>query len=295
MGYKVLVLLQAILFVLPKRVRYRFFLLLAHLGYLLAAKHRRIAQTNLTFLFGKSLSKAQKDEIVRYSFKNLALNLFYIMELQRISKEELSKIVEVKNLHYVKEAMAKGRGIVYISGHYGVWELEVASISAFARETAIVYKHLKNREYEAWLLHARERFGSYCIQKSGVVRKLVKIAQAKRDSYILIDTNIGKKEGVEVEFFGKKIHQSATPAYLARKHNALIIPLAIHNRDDMHFTLEFYEPIEIEPSDDVQDDIAKLSQKMATWLEELVRKEPKPWFWLHRRFKGDYPHLYRRC
>jgi KDO2-lipid IV(A) lauroyltransferase len=63
--------------------------------------------------------------------------------------------------------------------------------------------------------------------------------------------------------------------------------------DEENYTLTIYDEIKIPYSDDVKRDIAEATQLQADWLSELITKEPKFWFWLHRRFKGEYPEIYK--
>ena len=220
--------------------------------------------------------------------------MMHLMELRHMNQEELKKQVSIKNFEIVQDAIAQNRPIVYITPHYSAWEFAGASLAVYANPTTVVYKHLKNREYEEWLLSSRERFGNTCVEKSNVLKKLIKVIKNNGGVGILIDTNIKKKDGIAVQFFNKTIHQTPVPSYLSRKMGAIIIPAAIRTDDDLHYELTFYNPIEIERSNNENEDIQKLTQMQATWLEELIKKEPKFWFWLHRRFKEDYPEIYKK-
>ena len=293
MGYKALLFLEKILMALPESVRRGFFSFLALVGYYGLPKYRKIVHTNLTFLFGESMDDAQKDAITRYSFKNLMFNMMYLMELRHMSEEEFKKRVTVKNFDIVQKALDEKKPIIYITPHYSAWELAGASLAVYAQPATLVYKHLKNREYEEWLLASREHFGNKCIEKSNVLKKLIKIVRKKEAIGILIDTNINKKDGLSVQFFGKTIHQTPVPGFLSRKFDAVIIPAVIRTDDDKHYEVVFYDPIDTPKTEDESADIAASTQMQATWLEEVIRKEPKFWFWLHRRFKDDYPEIYK--
>ena len=293
MGYKTLLFFEKILMALPQNARQKFFEFLAWFAYSISPKYRKIVQINLEFLFENRLSKEEKDEITKYSFKNLLLNMMHLMELRHMTKEEFKQRVKVKNFEIVQKALDENRPIVYITPHYSAWEFAGASLSVYARPATLVYKHLKNREYEEWLLASREHFGNKCVEKTSVLKKLLRVVKQKGSIGILIDTNINKKEGIAVEFFGKTIHQTPVPSFLSRKFGALIIPAVIRTDNDKHYEVVFFDPIEIEHTDNEDADIQKLSQLQASWLQSVIEKEPKFWFWLHRRFKEDYPHIYR--
>ncbi|NPA65727.1 MAG: lipid A biosynthesis acyltransferase [Epsilonproteobacteria bacterium] len=293
MGYKALLILEKILMSLPHSFRKAFFSFLATIAYILTPKYRKVVSINLDFLFNNSMSQEEKKEITKYSFKNLMYNFLYLMEMRYMTKEEFKKIVKVKNFEVVQKALDSGRPIVYITPHYSIWEFAGASLSVYAKPATIVYKHLKNQEYEKWLLSARDHFGNKSIEKKNVLKKLIKIAKNNEAIGILIDTNIKKADGLEVEFFGKKIHQTPVPAFIARKFDAIIIPVLTRTQDDKTYEVTYYDPIEIQKTENEKEDILNLTQAQATWLEEVIREEPKFWFWLHRRFKNDYPEIYK--
>lgn len=294
MGFRLLLILEKILMALPHKVRKRFFTLLASIGYYVSKRHRKIVKQNLQFLFGDTMSEEEIKSITKYSFKNLLLNFLHVMELRNISQEELKSKITIENREAVDRVHAEGRAVIYITSHYSSWELGGASLGAFVEPLGAVYKKMKNRAYEEWLLEGRARFGNTNLEKTNVVKPLIKLIKAGKASGILIDTNISEKEGVMVNFMGKKIRQTYTPAYLARKFNAAVIPVTIRTDDEENYTLMLFDEIPVEKSDDEKADIQKATQLQADWLASLIRKEPKFWFWLHRRFKTDYPEIYTK-
>jgi KDO2-lipid IV(A) lauroyltransferase len=294
MGLKLLLLLEKILMALPDATRKAFFTSLASLAYLSLKKYRDIVHTNLTYAFDNKMSQEQITAITKYSFRNLALNFLHLMELRHISQEELARRVSIKNKEEVERIHKEGRAIIYVTSHYCSWELGGASLGAFVEPLAAVYKKMKNREYEEWLLSARGRFGNTNLEKTNVTRPLIKLIKQGKASGILIDTNINAKEGTMVEFLGKPIRQTNMPAYLARKFNAAIVPVTITTEDEKHYTLEIFNEIPVEKTENEADDIQKATQLQADWLSGIITQEPKFWFWLHRRWKGDKPELYKK-
>jgi len=291
MGFKLFLLLEKFLMKLPHSVRKSFFIFLAKVAKLLSAKTRKVVKANLEFVF-KDITKEQIDSITDYSFKNLLLNFLHLMEIRHMSKDDLAKIVKIENLDEVKRIHNEGRAIVYVTTHYSSWELGGASIGAFIEPLGAVYKRMKNKDYENWVLESRSHFGNINLEKTNVMKKLIKLVKEKKAIGILIDTKIPSKDGVIVDFLGKQISQTSAASFLARKYNAAIVPVAMRTDDDENYTLMIFNELKIENSDDVKKDIEKLTQLQATWLSELIKKEPKFWFWLHRRFKGEYPEIY---
>jgi len=293
MGYKALLILEKILMALPKNTRKNFFVFLAFIGYISSKKYRNIVKQNLNYAFDNSMSEAEIKKITKYSFKNLLFNFMHLMELRHMTKEALAKKVTICNKEAVERVHQEGRAVIYVTSHYCAWELGGASVGAFIEPTAAVYKKMKNRIYEEWLLDARSRFGNSNLEKTNVLKPLIRLIKEGKASGILIDTNINKKEGVIVNFMGKPIRQTATPAYLARKFNAAIIPVSIRTDDEEHYTMRLFDEIKVPKTDNEAEDIQKATQLQADWLTSIITKEPKFWFWLHRRWKSDAPEIYK--
>jgi len=292
MGFKLFLLLEKFLMILPKSYRKRFFLSLALFSYHASKKHRTIAYQNLEFAFDGKMSEKEKEDITRYAFKNLTLNFLHALELRHMSKDELKSKITIENIEAVKRVHEQGRAVIYVTTHYSSWELGGASIGAFIEPLIAVYKKMQNQTYQEWLLEARGAFGNISMEKTNVVKPLVRNLKKGLACGLLIDTNINKKEGLMVEFMGKSIRQTSTPAYLARKFNAAIIPVTVRTDDENNYTLMLFDEIPIENTEDESADIQKATQLQADWLTKLITKEPKFWFWLHRRWKNDHPDIY---
>jgi len=294
MGFKLLLFFEKLLMALPSSWRKAFFSSLASIGYYASSRYRKVSYQNLDFLFQDTLSDEEKKEITKYAFKNLAFNFLHAMELRNMSKEELRKKITIENIEAVEKVHAEGRAVIYVTTHYSSWELGGASIGAFIEPLIAVYKKMKNREYEKWLLEARDRFGNISMEKSNVVKPLVKNIKNGVACGLLIDTNINNNEGVMIDFMGHPLRQTSTPAFLARKFDAAIIPVTIRTDDEENYTLMLFDEIKVQKTDDADADILKATQLQADWLGDLIQREPKFWFWLHRRFKNDHPEIYEK-
>jgi KDO2-lipid IV(A) lauroyltransferase len=292
MGFKLFLLFEKFLMILPKNARKDFFIFLAKIAYFISGRYRKVGFINLDFIFGDTLTQKEKEEIVRYSFKNLLLNFLHLMEIRHMSKDELAKKVSVKNIESVQRAHAQQKAVIYVTSHYCAWELGGTAIGAFAEPIAAVYKKMKNIQYQNWVLESRSHFKNSSLEKSNVIKPLIRLIKDGKASGILIDTGINQREGVEVQFLGKSVRQTSTPAYLARKYSAAIIPVIIQTDDEENYTLTFFDEIPVENSDNEQEDIQKATQLQADWLSKDIKENPKFWFWIHRRFKSDHKEIY---
>jgi len=293
-GFWLFLLLEKFLMILPKSWRKSFFYFLASIAYHLSAKGRNIVKQNLDFAFDNKMNDKEIDNITRYSFKNLLLNFLHLMEIRHLSKKELAKKITIENIETVEKVHKEGRTIIFVTTHYSSWELGGSSIAAFIEPLTTLYKKMKNPLFESWVLDSRSHFGSITLEKTNVLKPLVRSIKKGQATGILIDTNINPKDGVIVKFMGKNVRQTSTTTYLARKFNAALIPVTIRTDDEENYTLKIYDEIPVEKTKDEKADIQTATQLQADWLTELITKEPKFWFWLHRRWKNDYPEIYKK-
>ncbi|EQB40061.1 lipid A biosynthesis acyltransferase [Sulfurimonas hongkongensis] len=292
-GFYAFLILEKILMLLPKKLRRSFFIALSFIAFKLSKRYNKVIRDNLKFVYGDDVSEEFIQDIAKASFRQLLLNLLHTMEIRYYSIEELATKVSFKNDEVVRKAQEQNRPIIFISGHYGSWELAGAMLGALREPFMTVYKKMKNKYFEKYLLSSRSKSRMKYVEKKGATRSLLKHLRANKSVLLLIDTNVNKKEAITVDFLGKPTSQVKTTAYLARKFDAALIPILVHAIDDENFVIEFYDEIIPPKTDDEEQDIRVSTQMQTDWLTQEILKDPKPWFWLHRRFKNDYPEIYK--
>ena len=292
-GFYMFLVLEKFLMLLPKKLRRGFFTALGFIAYKTSKRYNKVVRDNLKLIYGDDVSEEFIEEIAKASFKQLALNLLHTMEIRHYSMQELSKNVSFANDEVVKKAKEQNRPIIFITAHYGSWEFAGAMLGALREPFLTVYTKMKNKHFEEYVLSSRSKSNMEYVERSGATRALVKRLRAGGTIAVLIDTNVNKKEAVTVDFLGKPTGQVKSTAYLARKFDAAIIPTLIHTQDDENFVIKFYDEIIPPKTDDIEHDVKVSTQMQIDWLSKEILKSPKPWFWLHRRFKNDYPEIYQ--
>ena len=292
--YKLFLILVFVLRKLPTFIRRAFFRSLAKIAYLLSFKTNRIIEANLNLVFNNSLEKKEKEEIKKYSYYNMILWAQSLIENLDVSDEELKKNVTIENKNIIEKLKNENKAIILISSHYGNIDMLNTCINRMVSSTHQVMRQSNFKELDEFIIKAREKCGSKMILRSGAVKKLVKALMKKEVVSLLIDQNINSKEGTEVEFLGKKAYQSSTSSLLARKFDAVIVPIAIFNQDDYKYKLKIYDPIYSVKTENEENDIKELSQLQANALSAIILEDKKQWFWPHKRFKSHYREIYEK-
>ena len=290
MGYRLFLLLDSFLMTLPQRWRKMIFTSLASVAHLLAFSRNRIIQANLNFAFGEELTLPQKKEIESYCYRNLAMNFLQVMENRRNNADDLQSQVTFQNREVVDALLRENRGIVFVSAHFGNWELGGAALSSLITPVSSIYKEFSTSEFDPYLLQARTNHKMLLAEKNGALKHIAKALKGGRSILLMIDQASNARAGVKVDFFGHDTYQSSTPAALSSKFNAPIVGVYIVSLHEQHYTITFENPIEVNSNE--EKDILDATQAQANDLEKVIRTNPKLWFWCHKRWKGEFKNIY---
>lgn len=292
--YQIFLALVFILRKSPKSIRRGFFRFLAALAYLFANKTNKIIKTNLKFIFNNKISEKEIKEIQKYSYFNMLLWVQSLIENLDITDEELLNTVSIENKEIVEKVISENKPIIFISAHFGNMEMLSTYINKNVAKLHQVARQSNFKEVDEFIVKAREKSGSKIVFRKGAVKKLVKALIKKEAVSLIIDQNINAREGTQVDFLGKKAYQASTSAILARKFNAVIIPLAIFNKDDYKYKIKVYNPILPIKTENEENDIKELSQLQANAISDIILEDKKQWFWPHKRFKSHYREIYEK-
>jgi len=111
---------------------------------------------------------------------------------------------------------------------------------------------------------------------------------------ILADQNTMPEEAVFVDFFGKQASTTTGIARVALHTGAAVVPgYAVWDESRRKYRLRFEPPVELVRTGDTERDVLENTQKFTKVIEEIVRKYPEQWVWVHGRWntrpKGEPP------
>lgn len=283
---------ETLFLALPNSIQRGLILALAKVAFWIDTKHKKIIKANLDLTIKDQISQEKYNSIFKHCHKNLALVLLQVLRSSRLSIEDMKRSVRFENRHYIDEAIKEGRKIIIISAHYGNWELGATAVGALIHPITSIHKKMNDPYFDDYLLRSRTKFNMTMVEKKGAIRHLVKALKNDQIITMMIDQNVNPKDGIYIDFLGAKATQSAAPAFLARKFDALIIPVLIHTSPEKEDVITVFEPIVTPNTDDEQRDILESTQAQADMLAHVIKAHPEPWFWCHKRWKSAYPEIY---
>jgi len=214
-------------------------------------------------------------------FDGLARMMVYFARFPERTRENIGEWIEYRGFEHFEAAKARGRGVLFATGHIGNWELSAFAHALLAEPMHVVVRPLDNPRLDALVKRYRTASGNRILDKKDFLRSILEALRRNEAVGILIDQNTLPEQGVFVDFFGTLASTGTTFAKLAAKTGAAVIPgYAWWDGARGKYVLEF-DPI-FEMSGKVDDDTARLTKH----IEGVIRKRPEQWLWLHRRWKS---------
>lgn len=260
---------------------------LGKLAYRVLTSRRRVAMENLDRAFKGEKSKAETEMIARNAFISVSRTSIEFARFPVISRQKmLDMIPEYSGQEYIDKALNMGRGVIFISGHLGNWELMGAwvAITGYATDFLVGQQH--NPYVDGLLNFFRKSIGVKLIPIGIAARHVIQSLRENR-IVVLVSDQHSASGGVVVNFFGRPASTPKGPAAFAVKVGCpIILGSLIRIRHDKHRTI-IQPPVYPPNSGDKEKDIHEMTQKYTSQLESVIKKYPDQWMWTHRRWKMD--------
>ena len=281
--YLAVLSLRAVLSVLPHSGVRALGALLGLLFYSLDAKHRRVAETNLSQSFPTRTADEVRT-ITREMFKHFGRLLFEMLKFSTLSHDEMLRRVEFEGEDRARLAYAHGRGVLFFTGHFGFWELHAVVHGLQLRPIGVLARALDNPRLNTLLEDVRGRTGNSVIYRQGAVRRVLKTLAAGEGVAMLIDQHMHSADAIWVHFFERPAATTSTLAALALRTGAPVVPVFALPTAGGRYRMIYEHAVE-PPQGEGPEAIREFTQRCTDVLEMYVRRHPELWLWMHRRWR----------
>ena len=255
--------------------------------YMCDRAHRRIAEANLAAAFPLR-SAPERRAIVRDAYAHFGRLAFEIVKCGTLSPQQMLARVEFDGEDRVRLAYAQGKGVLFITGHFGFWELHAIAHPLRFEPIGVLARGLDNVRLNALLERIRQRTGNTVIYRQGTIRRVMRMLQEGHGVAVLIDQHIQGPDAVYVEFFERWAATTSAVAALALRTGAPVVPVFALPIARGRYRLIYEHPVEPPPEGTV-DAIREFTQRCTDVLEMYVRRHPELWLWMHRRWRDTGP------
>ncbi|MDR2425792.1 MAG: lysophospholipid acyltransferase family protein [Endomicrobium sp.] len=241
----------------------------------------------LTFAFPEK-SKKEIRTIAKNTYKSFMKTIIEMIFFPVLSDKAIENMMVYENEEVINDALGRNKGMIFMSAHFGNWELTALSFSKSHPMSVIVAKQ-SNPLVDKMINDIRTKRGFKTINKDDKMafRNVIKALRAKETVAILADQDAGK-QGVFVPFFGKLASTPKGPALFAIKAGCPIVTAFGIRQPDGKIKVRFKE-IPFYDTKDEEENIRLINAQYSRLLEEVIREYPDHWFWFHRKWKTMPP------
>ena len=242
----------------------------------------RTAYNNLQAAYPDK-SPSELDSIVREHCENLGRVVAEYAHLDKMTFGP-GKRIEIEGTEHADAAMVAGKGVMFVSGHLGNWEVMPIAAIQLHYDGALVYRPPNNPYVAEYIFRQRAKTGVADQISKGAsgTRRIFSLLRKGGCVFLLVDQKT--YEGVPAPFFGRDVMTTSAPAALALKLGSLLVPISCERVGGAHFRMKVYPPVDYTPSGDEDADILALTAEINKNIETIVRKHPAQWLWIHRRW-----------
>ncbi|HEY2931464.1 MAG TPA: lysophospholipid acyltransferase family protein [Acidobacteriota bacterium] len=283
---------------LPRPVAYALAHALVILYYRCDGRHRRIGMTNLLIAFPEQ-PKSWRAEVLRRSYLNLADLLVEVSRFPKITPQNIAQLVSYTegSMDRYVAAKSKGCGLLYLTAHVGAWELLPFAHAAYGYPLSFVVRPINREDLNEVLERYRKIAGNQLIPKKNAIRSILRVLNERGDVGILIDQNVLPEDGVFAALFGKLACTTNGLAMIALRTGAPVLPaFLLPGERRGRYRIHFGEEVPLHHNGTVEENIRLTTERFNQVLEDVIRKYPHCWLWVHKRWKtrppGDEENIY---
>jgi Kdo2-lipid IVA lauroyltransferase/acyltransferase len=278
-------LIVKLLGALPRSISRGTAIFLAHVIRLLHGRLRRVGMRNLEIAFAEK-SLRERRRILRGVFTSLGRLLSEVCQFPYYTAKNVGKVAVYDGFENFESAQRRGKGVLFLTGHFGGWEIGSFVHSLHGHPLRIVVRALDNPYLNRLVDHYRTLHGNQTFGKQEFARGLLAAMRGGETVGVLMDTNMTPPQGVFVPFFGVLACTASGIARVAQRTDAAVVPaLTIWDKAIGKYRIHFDPALTLSKTGNDEADALANTALFTRVIEDYARKYPEQWLWVHRRWK----------
>lgn len=255
--------------------------ILGFIAFYILPRERNRAITHLTLVFSEK-DRTWLHRTARNCFVHLGKGL---LEVMLMTPSRLEKVIEFQGDESLRTAIGIGKGVIYVTGHIGNWELMGHAVAA-RYNLSVIAVPIEPEQVNDMIVGLRAGMGVRTILRTrpGASRELVRVFKENRIMGILIDQDTDV-ESAFVDFMGRPAWTPTAAASMALKFGAPVIFGYIQRNGDNRHTIIVEGPLKLVHTGDHGKDVIANTAMLTKKIEDAIRKNPEQWVWMHRRWR----------
>jgi KDO2-lipid IV(A) lauroyltransferase len=261
---------------------------LGALGYRPLGIRRDVVEKQLAAAFPE-LDDAGVRRIARAAYEHFGRSSIETAILPRLGRNAVLGLFDgADDFDVVKEAMRRGRGLIFVGGHIGNWELAGAYVAARGVPVDAITRRMKNPLFDRYLTETRSRLGMHVVADADAVRRTPRSLREGRAVAFMADQGVLGLASTFVPFFGRPAKTPRGAAVFALRLDVpVVFGAAVRQPSGLYHMV--FESVPVESTGDRDRDVDTIVARYTAVLERWVRKYPEQYFWHHRRWRRQPP------
>jgi KDO2-lipid IV(A) lauroyltransferase len=262
---------------IPRSWRYQIGTAVGEAVFLVWSTKRRILLDNTRAVLGASASERDVRTIARKSMRNYCKYLVEFLDLPNItSRDEIVASMKIHGVEHLRDAVARGKGVIIASAHFGTIEVGGLRLADFV-DVHAVYDTFRPAYLDRLIQRKRLEKGIHLVGVNDV-RAMLRALRSGGSLTLLFDRPLPPDEGVRVRFFGRETAVPGGPAVLAMKTGATLLPVYMFRQPDRTFECQLFPPITWSDAGSRDATVAAIMQRLMDTLQAVVQDRPDQWY-----------------
>ncbi len=194
---------------------------------------------------------------------------------------KLKSNINIEGEEILEDIKNKNNQVVFISGHFGNFELMAMYLERKGIKLSAIYRPLNNIFLNPIMERIRKKYICEQQVKKGIggIKKLIGLKKNNYSTALMIDQRVS--EGILSNFFSEKALTTTIPAQLVKKFKIKIVPVYIERIKDINFKIKISEPLSFSNETSVES----ITNELNKVIEGMIINKPEQWIWSHNRWK----------
>ena len=268
----------------PRKVQLGFGWVLGVLWFDIFRIRRTVALQNLKLAF-PDWAEIDRVRTGRASLVNMGHNIIELILMVRYPQSNLKEDFVFDGLEHIDKALKQNKGAMILSLHLGNGDFGCMALSLSGYKLNLISKQFKSVALNEFWFGTRRKHGTRFIHAEKSSFDILKALNRNESVIFVLDQFMGPPIGVKTNFFGVPTGTAMGLALFQDRTKAPVIPGYNVRLPDGRMRVVFEKAIAFEDNGARDQNIAFMTQKYTDKIEDIVRKYPDQWMWIHRRWK----------
>jgi Kdo2-lipid IVA lauroyltransferase/acyltransferase len=247
---------------------------------------RHIAMTNMDIVFKDSKTHKEKVQMYKASLINLGQVVINYLRIPYMGESFWRDHCDWQGEEILREVMNRNKGALLIAGHFGMMDLPGGKLGMSGYPVAVVGKRIKHPVINHFAIETRNTMNLGTIAHRNSMKRILEGIARGEAVAMALDQNMKSKQGVFLDWMGRKASSVRSAAYVAKKTGAPVVAGYMIQKSEDRFELVITKEVPWEPHpENLEAELLINAQHQADAVQEIILRRPELWFWIHQRWR----------